>query len=93
MLQPSGELWEEDTSSILKMEAASSAGTSVNILTCMCDYRRGFGLDIGFIDHFNTQPVIPLNYCAIFDLHNLKFTREQSIVFLVCYLTFPGNGF
>jgi hypothetical protein len=51
------------------MEAASSSGTSVNIVTCMCDYRRGFRLDIGFIDNFNTQPVIPLNYSAIADLH------------------------
>jgi hypothetical protein len=30
------------------------------IVTCMSDSRRGFGLDIGFIDHFNTQLVITL---------------------------------
>jgi hypothetical protein len=37
----------------------------------MSDSRRGFGLDIGFIDHFNTQLVIILNYSAIADLHTL----------------------
>jgi hypothetical protein len=26
----------------------------LTIVTCMCDCRRGFGLVIGFIDHFNT---------------------------------------
>jgi hypothetical protein len=27
-------------------------------------YRRSFGLDVGFIDHFNTQLVITPNYSA-----------------------------
>jgi hypothetical protein len=37
----------------------------------MCDYRRGFGLDIGFIDHINTKLVITLNYKDIANLHTL----------------------
>jgi ethanolamine utilization microcompartment shell protein EutS len=38
----------------------------------MSNYRRGFALDIGFIDNFNTQLVITLNYSAIDDLHTLQ---------------------
>jgi hypothetical protein len=38
----------------------------------MSDSRRGSGLDIGFIAHFNTQLVITLNYSAIADLHTLQ---------------------
>jgi hypothetical protein len=30
------------------------------IVTCMSDCRRGFGLEIGFIDHFNTRRVTHL---------------------------------
>jgi hypothetical protein len=41
----------------------------------VCDYQRGFGFDIGFIDHFNTRLVTTLNYSAIADLHILKITR------------------
>jgi hypothetical protein len=40
----------------------------------MSDSRRGFGLDIGFIDHFNTQLVITLNYSAIPNFHTLQIT-------------------
>jgi hypothetical protein len=32
----------------------------VNRVTCMCDYRRGFGLEIGFIDHLH---VVTTNDC------------------------------
>jgi hypothetical protein len=35
----------------------------------MSDSRRGFGLDIGFIDHFNTQFVITFNYSPIVNFH------------------------
>jgi hypothetical protein len=42
------------------------------------DHRRGFGLDIGFIDHFNAQLVITLNYSAIADLHILKITTAHA---------------
>jgi hypothetical protein len=32
----------------------------------------GFGLEIGFIDHFNTRPMTTLNYSAIANLHTLQ---------------------
>jgi hypothetical protein len=44
----------------------------------MSDYRRGFGLIIGFIDHFNTQLVTTLNYSAIAYLHNSQITRATK---------------
>jgi hypothetical protein len=51
----------------------------------MSDYRRAFGLDIGFIDHFNKQHAIALNYSAIADLHTLQITVTHTLVFSVCY--------
>jgi hypothetical protein len=39
------------------------------IVTYMSDSRQDFGLEIVFIDHFNTRLVITLNYSAIADLH------------------------
>jgi hypothetical protein len=61
----------------------------------MSDSRRGFGLDIGFIDHINTQLVITLNYSAIPKLHTLQITRAHRLLFSVLQspLAFPGNGF
>jgi hypothetical protein len=44
----------------------------------MSDSRRGFGLDIGLIDHCNTQLVITLNYSAIADFHALQITRAHA---------------
>jgi hypothetical protein len=32
----------------------------------VCDYRRGFGLDIGFIDHFNTLNKSPQHPLSLF---------------------------
>jgi hypothetical protein len=49
-----------------------------HIFTCVDDYRRGFGLEIGFIDHFNTRLVTTLNYSAITYLHTLQITTAQS---------------
>jgi hypothetical protein len=46
----------------------------LNIVICMCDCRRGFGLAIGFIDHFVTTP----NYRTIADLHISQVTRAKS---------------
>jgi hypothetical protein len=46
-----------------------------------CDFRHHFGLDIGYIDHFNTQHVITLNYSAIADFHTLQLTRAQAKYF------------
>jgi hypothetical protein len=62
----------------------------------MSDSRRGFGLKIGFSDHFNTQLVIRLNYSTIADLHTLQITIAHRVVFSVYYnlhWSFPGNGF
>jgi hypothetical protein len=67
----------------------------VYIVSCMSDYRRGFGLDIQFIDYFNTQLVITLNYSAIADFHPLQITRAQAKSFPVCSVftsKLPGNG-
>jgi hypothetical protein len=55
----------------IQAEVPSSL-TIVHIFTRMSDYRRGFGSDIGFIDHFNTQLVITLNYSAIAEFHTLQ---------------------
>jgi hypothetical protein len=45
-------------------------------------YRRGLGLEMGFIDHFNTRPMTILNYRAIADLHNLQITTALAKSFL-----------
>jgi hypothetical protein len=50
----------------------------MNIVKCMSDSRRGFGLEIGFIDHFNTQLVFTLNYSAIADFHALQITTAHA---------------
>jgi hypothetical protein len=60
--------------------ACCSQGTA----TCMSDYRCSFGLEIGFIDHFNTQFKTTLNYSAIADLHTLQITAAYAQVFWVC---------
>jgi hypothetical protein len=59
----------------------------------MSDSRRGFGLGIGFIDHFNTQLVITL-YSAIANSHTLQITLslfQPAVSSLVVEL--PDNGF
>jgi hypothetical protein len=65
-----------------------------------CNSRRGFGLDIGFIDHFTTQLVITLNYSAIANFHTLKFARTnakyfpaRSVFTSSCLVTAPNNGY
>jgi hypothetical protein len=62
----------------------------------MSDCRRGFGLEIGFIDHFNTRLVTTLNYSVIADLYTLQITRinAKNLHSLLClHLSFTGNGF
>jgi hypothetical protein len=49
------------------------------IFTCMSDSRWGFGLDTGFIDHFNTQLVITLNYSTITNFHTLNKSLEHML--------------
>jgi hypothetical protein len=51
------------------------------IVICMSDSRQGSGLDIGFIDHFNTRLVITLNYRAIVNLHNSQITTAPVKLF------------
>jgi hypothetical protein len=47
---------------------------SHNTITCMGD----FGLEIGFIDHFNTRLVATLSYSAIDDLHTLQISTAHA---------------
>jgi hypothetical protein len=70
------------------------------VVSCMGDYRRSVALDIGFIDHFNTQLVITLNYSAIADLRTLQFTRAhakssptRSVFSSNCLVTASNNGY
>jgi hypothetical protein len=53
-------------------------------ITCISDSRRGFGLDIGFIDHFNTQLVITLHYSGIADFRILPVTPAHATSFPAC---------
>jgi hypothetical protein len=66
-----------------------------HIITFMSEYRRGFGLEIEFIDHFNTRFVTTSNYNAIADLHTSQITRTQAKSFITLCLreSFPCNGF
>jgi hypothetical protein len=50
----------------------------------MSDSQLGFGLDIGFIDRFNTQLVLTLNYSTIANLHTLQITRAHIKSFPAC---------
>jgi hypothetical protein len=61
----------------------------------VCDSRRGFGLDIGFIDHFNTQLLMTLNHSAIANSHTLQITSAQKLVLSVtrrCLITASNSG-
>jgi hypothetical protein len=50
---------------------------------CMSDYRRGFGLDIGFID--NLQVVTTNNCNTIADFHTLQITDTHSLMSSIYY--------
>jgi hypothetical protein len=49
----------------------------------MSDSRRGFGLEIGFIGHFQARLLTTFNYSAIANL-TLQITRAYRLVFSVC---------
>jgi hypothetical protein len=53
----------------------------VNVVTCISDSRLAFGLEIGFVDHFNLRIVTTLNYSAIADLHTLQITTAHAKCF------------
>lgn len=42
------------------------------------DSQQGFGLEMGFIDHFITQLVNAINHSAVADLHALKITTAHA---------------
>jgi hypothetical protein len=48
----------------------------MNIVTCMSDYRRGFGREIGFIDHLHVVPTS--NYNTIANFHTLQITTAHA---------------
>jgi hypothetical protein len=56
----------------------------------------GFGLDIGFIDHVNTQLIITLNYSAVADFHTLpnhaKSFPGRSVFTSSCLFLYSLNG-
>jgi hypothetical protein len=45
------------------------------------DYRQDFGLEIGFIDHFNTRLMTTPNYSAIANLRTLQITTAHAKCF------------
>jgi hypothetical protein len=68
-----------------------------NIVTCMSDSRRGFGLDFGFIDHFTIHLVITLKYGAIVIFHILQYHCKSfpthNIFTSSCLVTASNNGY
>jgi hypothetical protein len=66
----------------------------------VCHSRRGFGLEIGFINHFNTGLVTTLNYDAIANFHTLYITRAPvksfpacTVFTRSCLVTASNNGY
>jgi hypothetical protein len=55
----------------------------------------GFGLDIGFIDRFNSRLVTAINYSDSADLHASEIAKAHSSPFqsAVSSPVVPGNGF
>jgi hypothetical protein len=49
-----------------------------------CDYRRGFRLDVGFIDHLCTHFGTTSNYSAIANLHTSQITIAHAKSFPAC---------
>jgi hypothetical protein len=53
-------------------------------VTCRGDYRRGFGLDTGFIDNLYTRHVSTSNYSATTNLCNSQITTVPAKPFPAC---------
>jgi hypothetical protein len=53
-------------------------------ITFMSDPRRGFGLDIGFIDHLQARLGIISNYSATANLHKSQITTAPAKYFPAC---------
>jgi hypothetical protein len=51
---------------------------------CRCDYRRGFGWDIGFTDHLYTPLGTKSKHSAIADLHKSQITTAPAKCFPAC---------
>jgi hypothetical protein len=73
------------------------AGTSTDF---EWHYWRSFWIRIGFIDHFNTQLVITVNYSVIADFHNIPITAVHAKSFPACsvsirsfLVTATNNGY
>jgi hypothetical protein len=59
----------------------------------MSDSRRGFGLEIGFIYHFNTRIVTTINYSAIAHLHTSQITPAHARSFQSSFTSrYPVTG-
>jgi hypothetical protein len=58
----------------------------IHTVTCMCESRRGFGLDIGFTDHLYTQLQNTNNYSATANLQNSQITIETAKPFPVYFV-------
>jgi hypothetical protein len=61
-----------------RRQAKSRESSIIYCHVVWSDSRRSFGLYIGFIDHFNTQLVFTLNYCASANLHTSQSTRAHA---------------
>jgi hypothetical protein len=53
--------------------------TRQHIVACMCDSRRGFELDTGFVDHL--QVVTTNNYSTVANSHTLLTTTAHAKFF------------
>jgi hypothetical protein len=84
---PSSDIYDDFHELLWEIALKAVSFACIYIVRCLSKYERSFGLDIGFIDHFNTRPVITLNYSATVDVHTLQITvtHIHTLMFSVCY--------
>jgi hypothetical protein len=58
----------------------------------MSDSRRDFGLEIGFIDHFDTRLVIILKYSTIVDFRTLQIPTAHAVFTCRSLVTASDSG-